>query len=190
MDWYKSLRILSLKEVVSDDPSEDYFKRKVFRWYSTNFATPLNQVYDLPEGHIMQAYYEHSFEGMEPHELKEECRRLCMTEAEENRKKDFEDFDKLEDWRFEKEAEEESFNPKTVKTVEHGTLGQIQKKTPKSQTKKTINKAGDETSMPTGEGVLPDGAGISMSFVDLEELDRLDESDPLFGADDDLLGVE
>lgn len=86
IEWPRALRILALKEALSPEPSHDYFIRKVFRWYSKTFSTPLHQVYDLPLFDVLQAYYEESYanlaEEKDTPEFHEQLSNLSKTEAE------------------------------------------------------------------------------------------------------------
>ena len=54
------LEILALKAVALKDP--EYFHRKICRYYSEKFHTPLMEVYDLPWPFVFTNYLEHIIE--------------------------------------------------------------------------------------------------------------------------------
>lgn len=81
MNIYDAIRIKALRDVVKGN-SPDYALRKVFRWYSKTFATPLTQVEDLPVEFVLQAYWESMYEDMEDPKLEAERVELTKTEAE------------------------------------------------------------------------------------------------------------
>ena len=54
------LEILALKAVALRDP--EYFQRKVCRYYSEKFHTPLMEVYELPWPFVFTNYLEHVIE--------------------------------------------------------------------------------------------------------------------------------
>lgn len=49
--------------------STEFFYRKITRWYSNQFHTPLQQVRKMPFMHILQEYYETQIEGYEYNDL-------------------------------------------------------------------------------------------------------------------------
>ena len=65
---YEHLEILALHSVsTKKDPSYTY--RKICRWFSREFNTPLPQVIKLPVEFILQNYYEAQFESLRQDEL-------------------------------------------------------------------------------------------------------------------------
>jgi len=50
--------------------------RKICRWYSKNFYTPLHTINDLPRLDVLQAYYEDVYNDMSDVELHDEAQRL------------------------------------------------------------------------------------------------------------------
>jgi hypothetical protein len=84
-DLYDSVQVTALAAVVKGtDPN--YVLRRIFRWYSEKFHTPLHRVEDLPVHDVLQNYYEAQYEAMldanKFAELDEERRRLMMTDAD------------------------------------------------------------------------------------------------------------
>lgn len=112
IEWPRALRILALKEALSEEPSYDYFIRKVFRWYSKTFSTPLHQVADLPLFDVMQAYYEDIYSNLadekDTPEFHEQLSNLSKTEAELEKDKLEKDRTEAEDYMFAKSAENDN----------------------------------------------------------------------------------
>lgn len=57
---YLTEQLKAVQALLHDTP--DFFYRKVCRWYSKEYHTPLIQVYDLPYHHVLQNYYEAQFD--------------------------------------------------------------------------------------------------------------------------------
>lgn len=53
---YKAEQLKAAQAVLED--TNDFFYRKVCRWYSKTFSTELTKVYDMPFHFILQQYYE------------------------------------------------------------------------------------------------------------------------------------
>lgn len=70
MDLVEAIRLISLRLVVnsqsrkSEDVDPDYELRKIFRWYSKTFCTPLDRVEELPIVDILSAYFEETYEEL------------------------------------------------------------------------------------------------------------------------------
>ena len=60
---YESLQLDAIRAVLLND--REYFCRKVCRWYSTNFHTPLHDVYKLEWTFVLQQYYEKTLENLD-----------------------------------------------------------------------------------------------------------------------------
>jgi len=56
----QKLQILALKAV--EQPSWDDFYRKICRWYSKTFHTPLPQVLEMSEMEVLRTYYEEKYD--------------------------------------------------------------------------------------------------------------------------------
>ena len=61
----KELQILALKAV--EMPSWDDWYRRICRWYSKEFSTPIADVYGLAEEEVFQSYFEDQFYTMKQH---------------------------------------------------------------------------------------------------------------------------
>lgn len=88
MNLWEAIRIQALQSVMKS--SAEYEIRKLFRWYSKTFHTPLKEVEDLPLEQIVRDYWESQYENMDEGELEyaitalvtDEHERLCQEEAE------------------------------------------------------------------------------------------------------------
>jgi hypothetical protein len=105
------LEILALKSVALKDP--EYFTRKVCRYYSEKFHTPLAEVYALPWAFVFTNYIEHI---IETNNSKEEIYNIAVDVfyPEKKRVKNFmgefeTEEEELDAWikKVEKEAQEE-----------------------------------------------------------------------------------
>lgn len=86
MDFYTAIRLISFREVTQKPSDVEYGLRRIFRWYSTTFHTPLHTVEELPLQDILVAYYESKYEDMEPVDLEAEREELLSTEVVRQKK--------------------------------------------------------------------------------------------------------
>lgn len=93
-DWPKSLEVLAYQEALSDKPSVEFSFRKLFRWYSKEFYTPLHIVETLPIFDILQHYYEAQAVALAESKndegqlaLQEKLLELCKTTEELEKEK-------------------------------------------------------------------------------------------------------
>jgi primosomal protein N' len=76
VDQFEAIRIQALLDVM--EGGFGYHWRRICRWYSATFHTPLAEVDALPVEHILQHFFEQSFEQ----DSKAERRKLAMTITE------------------------------------------------------------------------------------------------------------
>lgn len=95
------LETLTIKAIALKD--SEYFYRKVCRYYSEKFHTPLLQVYDLPWVFVLNNYLEHV---IETNNNKEDIYNLAIEICYPEKK--VEEEQELEDWikKVEKEEQE------------------------------------------------------------------------------------
>ena len=62
IDYIRSLQLLALEAIEMQD--SDSFYRKVCRWYSKTFYTPLTTVEDMPTDQVLLTYYEETLSEM------------------------------------------------------------------------------------------------------------------------------
>ena len=48
-----------------ESQSNDYLLRRIFRWYSVTFHTPLAEIDELPIDYVLQQFFEYTYENME-----------------------------------------------------------------------------------------------------------------------------
>jgi hypothetical protein len=89
MDLLQAIRLDALAGVLLDAKRDEFteddrrrFLRKIFRWYSREFSTPLHVVERLPLVDILVHYYEDRAENLSEEDLDAERRLLTETEAE------------------------------------------------------------------------------------------------------------
>lgn len=80
MDSTDALQVVSLLAVIRQD--SDYLLRKIYRWYSKTFFTPLHEVEDLPLEDVLTAYFEEAYEMM-PEKKRLHLARLLTETSEE-----------------------------------------------------------------------------------------------------------
>ena len=120
MNVYKAIKLLSFRNVTSQDADAEYILRKIFRWYSKTFYTPLHTIPDLPLEDVLQAYYECHYEELNLDQLEEERKLLIITPEEEEETNKQKDANAAESFEFMKEVEEEEkakAKPSQSKTI-------------------------------------------------------------------------
>lgn len=111
MDLLQALRLDALAGALikpqgdlSDDDRRRFFRR-IFRWYSREFATPLHLVEELPVVDVLRNYYEAKVDEMDDEALEAERLLLIETEAERAARVRTEEAEKIADETFFEEAE-------------------------------------------------------------------------------------
>ena len=92
MNHYEAIKAKAMLAILK--PDMDYHLRKIYRWYSKTFATPLNDCYDLPIEFILQEYFEEYFEGLEEEDREFAIEELLETEDQRKARVSHEDSDK------------------------------------------------------------------------------------------------
>lgn len=120
------LEILALKSVALKDL--EYFTRKVYRYYSEKFHTPLAEVYNLPWAFVFTNYIEHI---IETNNTKEDIYNIAVDifYPEKKRIKNFmgefeNEEEEVQAWikKIEKEAQEERDKNTTKQEIKTATL--------------------------------------------------------------------
>jgi hypothetical protein len=93
-DYLNEIQKAALLSVL--DPDYQAYMRKLCRWYSVKFHTPLHEVENLPKDYIYQHYFEAYYEDMEPEEQHNQIIFLLET-PEEREKRLKEEDDSLSD---------------------------------------------------------------------------------------------
>ncbi len=76
-----ALRILALQAVRSETDWDARYRR-ICRWYSQTFHTPLSEVFELDEVFVLQHHYEHHFETFDDQEWRKEVQDTLETPEE------------------------------------------------------------------------------------------------------------
>jgi hypothetical protein len=79
LDNIRAIKLIALKDVLMETSVEAQWRR-VARWYSKTFATPLHLVDDLPRLDIIQSYFEEHYENLDEAELNRELQELLKPE--------------------------------------------------------------------------------------------------------------
>lgn len=164
MDSIIAAKILAMHAVYKEDGM--FRLRKIFRWYSTTFHTPLHEVPDLPLEEILQAYFEDRYEGMTPEELEHEIQEAIEPqeerEARERTSSSESEKKSIEDEEFARQVEAEEAAKRTGKHLEGLT---------------TAVQQPESILRPTGPGIAPIPPDIEMRFVSDDELGAIESWD-------------
>lgn len=128
---YRASQILAMQAVLQ--PDLDFYVRRIFRWYSKNFSTPLHEVDHLPLVDVLTAYYEETYDSMNEEHREALRARLAETDEEtaarvakeDQAKDDDEDFLRMIEEKEMARIEEENKKPKApVKKLDKGLVSQ------------------------------------------------------------------
>ena len=89
---YKSIQIKPIESVLDSDDANSY--RKICRWYSKTFHTPLQDVYNLDFEHVLSNYYESTFEEIPYNDLYDIAIEDFIPELAEQNNEDAEQYAK------------------------------------------------------------------------------------------------
>lgn len=89
---YKSIQIKAIESVLDSDDAYSY--RKICRWYSKTFHTPLQDVYNLDFEHVLSNYYESTFEEIPYNDLYDIAIEDFIPELAEQNNEDAEQYAK------------------------------------------------------------------------------------------------
>lgn len=170
MDLYLALRLAAMQAVT--EGKSEYSLRRIRRWYSERFHTPLADAEDIEDEVILQHYFEVHFEEMTEEERQDEIKELLETPEEKThkaRKKDIEDAEMFEFAKFtEEQQKKEAKKLSEVKAAEKESL--LKSNSPKeSQFKSPVKNTSQ----------LPENITVSFLGADdfEKELERLSLED-------------
>ncbi len=175
MHLVEAIRLCSLYAVVSHKnkkvEDQEYALRRIFRWYSKTYHTPLHMVDQLPLMDVLTAYWEEEFEGLEAPDLEQAVEEV-LVDPEMTRKKQIE-----EDWvdaeAYEIGVEELEAQNKALKKRKLEEIAAPRKdKAPGMGQLRS-----PESSLPTPSTKAPE---IAMQFVSEEDMD-MESDDVGFG---------
>ena len=198
-EWPQALRIIAFKEALSKTPSAEFSLRKLFRWYSVKYCTPLHVVETLPLFDILRHHYEDTAVAMVDSEdqemqmkLQEELLNLCKSEAELAQEKLEKDKEEVSERKLlgdmEKHNKSGADAAKAKKRREIDAKIQRDRKVAE-QVEKLLGKDAlgsrvDIGAMPKNnapEDFEPEPEDINMSFTGLDEIGDIDGLSSLTG---------
>jgi hypothetical protein len=182
-DLLEEARLLAMRAVAK--PDGEYYVRRLCRWYSQTYATPLHVVEtEIPIEDVFMHYFESKYERMEEEEREIEMDEILLTPAEREQRKVDAEAAKQADDDFLKEAIEEAEQAK-AKNPELARMDKALTEDDKGMRMPLIPVMG--TSKPLNEAVLENRSAplseipqnIKMEFVDdLGDLDEWDITGP------------
>jgi primosomal protein N' len=143
---YKSIQIKAIESVL--DPDDTYSYRRICRWYSKTFHTPLHDVYSLDFEHVLSNYYESTFEEIPYNDLYDIAIEDFIPELAEQNNEDAEQYAKdleAEQVRtLERKARRESRAAQPVASKPELTKNQRDSKVPVKAKEEEINIVFDD----------------------------------------------
>lgn len=176
MNIYEAIRFAALRNVVKEGDL-DYAMRKIFRWYSKTFHTPLHVVEELPTEYILQHYWESQYEDLDEQKLEQETVILTKTEAQKKAEDKAWDAEQAEEVEFAKVA---AAMPVKIADLKPEPTKPLVPEPPPAPTQleNTVEKVNQLTEILSNIKELP--PDVHMSFVSEEEMEDLmgDDSIP------------
>ena len=80
IDAIRCVRLIALNNALKDKQDIEYIWRRIERWYSKAFHTPLHLVCALPRLDVYQAYIEDRYEELTDEDLHKELQELLLPE--------------------------------------------------------------------------------------------------------------
>lgn len=90
LNYFKFLQLKALDCIFN--PTDDYLQRKICRWYSKEYSTPLNQVLEMPFDYVLTHYYESEFEKQDHNQLIDQLIEDHLPEIQQDNEDDDEEF--------------------------------------------------------------------------------------------------
>jgi hypothetical protein len=166
MELIRAIQLRALRSVLK--PDKDYLVRKMLRWYSKTYFTPLREVEELPFDEVMQAYFEERYEGMSDDDRDAERQALLTTEEQRYQQILAEEAEEAEMFELGRivAAEEERKKLEADKAKEQ-KIAEVKHQKPGPIIPRELPESDLSTGLPK---VIPEG--ITMSFVDDAEFER------------------
>jgi hypothetical protein len=113
VEFWDAIHLAALRDVYFARKDRDggdplYTYRKIFRWYSRTFSTPLHQVEELPLEDVLRAWYEETLEDLDEKDLEDKVREAALPAEERLRRARVEDAFAAEEYDALREAEAEN----------------------------------------------------------------------------------
>lgn len=157
-DFIKNLKLIAMFSVVKKPA--DYMTRKIFRWFSNEFATPLHVVETLPLEDVLTHYFESMYEDLDPEEREDLIERLLMDPDKLAALQRAEDAEDADAWEFGREVADQAPPIKMAEVPVDPITERIEKL--KAEIRPPEKLDGPETSLPKIE------EGIHIKFEDLD----------------------
>lgn len=189
MEHFLALRLLALRDVLRDrdgipaPASPEFLRRKIYRWFSEKFHTPLHLVDELPIDDILQHYYEANYEAMEEEDLQRELAVLTETPEAAAARAARKNLDALATWEMERENDADDNLDAAFARAKGNPAAPLPPGTLQTEAARAAPKLlspqnrGAEVQLPEATKKLEQG--LKMTFVTLEELERLEGEDGL-----------
>jgi primosomal protein N' len=164
---YKSIQIKAIEAVL--DPDDTYSYRRICRWYSKTFHTPLQDVYKLDFEHVLSNYYESTFEEIPYNDLYDIAIEDFIPELAEQNNEDAE--------QYAKDLEAEQIRTLERKARREGKTAQPVVSAPvmtkNQRDSKNVNKADKKQSLESkannDQSPQPEEINIAFDDENLEE---------------------
>ena len=109
---YEYLKLKAFNGLLNE--TDEFFYRKICRWYSKTFCTPLHQVYKLPWDDVLLTYYEDSLDEMGYNRTYDMAIEEYVPEIIEQMEKEDEEFHRQVQEQVNKRRKEQSLKNKSV----------------------------------------------------------------------------
>jgi hypothetical protein len=150
VDVLEAVRIQALLDVMEGDFLYHY--RRICRWYSTTFHTPLAEVDSLPMEYVLQQFFEHTFEGMSKPDRKKLALEITENEAEQKAR-----------LAKEKASTDDAFAKRIAKKARKDEAALAAKKKATNEAARSAIEIAADKEM-VGVPNIPDLPGFSMNF--------------------------
>ena len=181
MTPFEAIKIKALYSVLK--PDSGYYIRKLSRWYSRTYHTPLSDVYDLPIEYLLQNFYEETFEGLDEDELNEELREVVETPEQKKERVTAEELERLSEFQLLKMGQETNTKniPKTLNLKDKLMGGKLTTAVSKlNETLKNVSDTLKEDMLNDPPELPPE---IDIKFENNENFESLLNSDSNINSD-------
>jgi succinate dehydrogenase flavin-adding protein (antitoxin of CptAB toxin-antitoxin module) len=161
MDLLKAVQLVAMKAVVK--PDQAFLVRRIHRWYSKTFCTPLAEVEDLPLLDVLQTYFEERYQEMSEEDLAREKEQLLQTEEQQALRVQEEEAEEAESWELRRIIAETEKKEKLEAVPGPGKVTETL--APVKRSPLPVMKM-KEAELPFGGPAVALPEGISMKFVD------------------------
>ncbi len=94
MTLFESVQLLALASIKK--PDGNYFIRRICRWYSREFSTPLHEVEALPLDYVLQNYFESIYEELEEEDFDKRVAEVLESPEQKKMRKTEQELEEME----------------------------------------------------------------------------------------------